>query len=219
MWDYDYLQEMSKGISGLIKYGTTEEAHITGNIVKSEPYLEVKFTQGIEPTTIQTQLVGEYNLPNVLSAVAVGKYFNVPEEKIKSSIENYSPSNSRSQLVEKGTNKIILDAYNANPSSMKLAIENFAKLPAENKVMLLGAMAELGNESLAEHKALVELIKKQSWKNVVLVGGDFLKFEHPFISFTNAIEAKQWLHQQNFENTHLLIKGSRSMKMETVLEP
>lgn len=218
MWDYDYLQEMSKGISGLIKYGTTEEAHITGNIVKSEPYLEVTFTQGIEPTTIQTQLVGEYNLPNVLAAVAVGKFFNVHEEKIKLSIEKYSPSNSRSQLVEKGTNKIILDAYNANPSSMKLAIENFAKLAAENKVMLLGAMAELGDESLAEHKALVELIKKQSWRNVVLVGGDFLKFEHPFISFSNAIEAKEWLHQQNFENTHLLIKGSRSMKMETVLE-
>jgi UDP-N-acetylmuramoyl-tripeptide--D-alanyl-D-alanine ligase len=121
-------------------------------------------------------------------------------------------------LIEKGTNKFILDAYNANPSSMKLAIENFAALTADNKVLMLGAMAELGNESVEEHRAIVELIKQNKWNAVVLVGGDFLKVQHPFISFTHATEAGEWLHQQHFENTYLLIKGSRSIQMEKVLQ-
>ncbi len=163
-------------------------------------------------------MVGDYNLPNVLVAVAAGKYFNVPATSIKTAIENYSPSNSRSQLVEKGSNKIILDAYNANPSSMKLAIENFSRLQADNKVLMLGAMAELGKESLDEHKDIVDVIKQGNWKAVVLVGGDFLKFQHPYHSFANATEAKEWLQAQHLENTHLLIKGSRSMKMELILE-
>jgi UDP-N-acetylmuramoyl-tripeptide--D-alanyl-D-alanine ligase len=163
--------------------------------------------------------VGDYNLPNVLAAVTVGKHFNVIDKKIKESIENYTPSNSRSQLIESGTNKIILDAYNANPSSMKVAIENFSATTADNKVLLLGAMAELGDESLSEHEAIVELLKKGNWGNVVLVGGDFLNINHPYLQFQNSAEAKEWLRQQHFENTHLLIKGSRSMKMESVLEP
>jgi UDP-N-acetylmuramoyl-tripeptide--D-alanyl-D-alanine ligase len=142
MWDYDYLRDMSKGISGIIKYGTSN-AHITGKVKRNEPFLEIEITQGMDDPYIQTQLVGDYNLPNVLAAVTVGKTFKVPENKIKFAIENYQPTNSRSQLIQKGTNTIILDAYNANPSSMKLAIENFAKIPDRNKILLLGAMAEL----------------------------------------------------------------------------
>ena len=217
MWDYDYLQDMSKGITSIIKYGTAN-ADIEGTVIKSEPFVEVAITKGVETGVIKTQLVGDYNLPNVLVSVAAGKYFNVPAASIKTAIENYSPSNSRSQLVEKGSNKIILDAYNANPSSMKLAIENFSRLLADNKVLMLGGMAELGEESLNEHKGIVAIINQSQWKAVVLVGGDFLKFQHPYTSFINATEAKDWLQQQGFENTHLLIKGSRSMKMETVLE-
>ena len=217
MWDYDYLQEMSKGISGIIKYGT-KDAHITGKVKKNEPFLEIEITQGLDDPSIQTRLVGDYNLPNVLAAVTVGKTFKVPENKIKSAIENYEPSNSRSQLIQKGTNKIILDAYNANPSSMKLAIENFAKIPDRNKILMLGAMAELGKESIDEHKDIVELIKKNTWSKVVLVGGDFLKFEHPFIQFENSTQAREWWKQQHFENVHALIKGSRSMLMEKILE-
>lgn len=218
MWDYDYLQEMSKGISGIIKYGTKQDAHIIGKVKKSEPYLEVDIMQGLDNGNIKTQLVGEYNLPNVLAAVTIGKTFNVDEKKIKTAIENYTPSNSRSQLVNRGTNKIILDAYNANPSSMKLAIENFARLHADNKILMLGGMAELGNESLEEHKAIVDLIQQNKWKQVVLVGGDFLKVRHPFLSFENGSQAKDWWQQQHFENTHFLIKGSRSMQMEKILE-
>ena len=217
MWDYDYLREMSKGISGIIKYGT-KEAHITGKVNDIEPFLEIEITQGMDDPIIHTKLVGDYNLPNILAAVTVGKTFEVPEARIKSAIEDYEPTNSRSQLVEQGSNKVILDAYNANPSSMKLAIENFAKIPKRNKILVLGGMAELGEDSLDEHKAIVELIKHTTWEKVVLVGGDFLKFEHPFIKFENALQAKDWWQQQQFENVHALIKGSRSMQMEKVLE-
>jgi UDP-N-acetylmuramoyl-tripeptide--D-alanyl-D-alanine ligase len=216
-WDYEYLQQMSKGISGIIKYGTKEDAHVIGKVMKNDPLLEVEILQGLDEKQIRTNLVGEYNLPNVLAAVTVGKYFKVPEKNIKSAIEEYTPSNSRSQLVRKGTNTIILDAYNANPSSMKLAIENFAMLKAANKVLILGAMAELGNESVAEHEALVRLIGRNEWKAVVLVGGDFLKLRHPYLGFENAKQAREWMKQQQFDHTHFLVKGSRSMEMEKVI--
>jgi UDP-N-acetylmuramoyl-tripeptide--D-alanyl-D-alanine ligase len=218
MWDYEYLREMSKGISGIIKYGTEENDHVIGKVFRNDPFLEVEITQGLDAKIISTQLVGQYNLPNVLAAVTVGKFFEVPENKIRSSIENYSPSNSRSQLIEKGSNKIILDAYNANPSSMKLAIENFADKKEENKILMLGAMAELGKESLQEHEAIIELINKYLWKEVVLVGGDFLKLPHSFHSFENSLKAKEWFKQQHFQNSYMLVKGSRSMQMEKVLE-
>lgn len=217
MWDYEYLQKMSKGISGIIKYGTNEEAHVIGKVAKNDPLLEVEITQGFDGGLIRTQLVGDYNLPNVLAAVTVGKYFKVPEAKIKSAIENYAPSNSRSQLLQKGTNRVILDAYNANPSSMKLAIDNFAKLTGD-KILILGSMAELGNESEAEHKELIEQIKKYKWKDVILVGNEFRKTAHSFHQFNNAGEVNDWLRQQKFENTNMLVKGSRSMQMEKAIE-
>ncbi len=217
MWDYDYLQVMSKGIEHIIKYGTAN-ADIEGHAIKSEPFLVVNISKGSTCGTIHTNLVGDYNLPNVLTAVTAGKYFGVKDSAIKMAIENYIPSNSRSQLLEKGTNKIILDAYNANPSSMRLAIENLAKIDAQNKVLILGAMAELGNEGLQEHKDIVELIKRHDWKAVVLVGGDFLRFDHPFSTFATSSEVKSWLKEQHFEHTHMLIKGSRSMQMEKVLD-
>lgn len=216
MWDYDYLQTMSKGIKEIITYGT-KDASLNGHAIKSEPFLEIKMDHASFPTPFQTQLVGAYNLPNVLVAVTIGLYFKVPSEKIHAAIENYSPSNSRSQLVKWGTNQVILDAYNANPSSMRLAIENFAGINQPDKTLLLGAMAELGDESLEEHKAIIELIQKYDWKNVVLVGGDFLKIKHPYLSFTNSTEAAKWVKEQNFQYANLLVKGSRSMKMEAVI--
>jgi UDP-N-acetylmuramoyl-tripeptide--D-alanyl-D-alanine ligase len=147
----------------------------------------------------------------------VGRYFGVPEEKIRAAIENYTPSNSRSQLVKDGTNSIVLDAYNANPSSMRLAIENFAKLHAQKKVLMLGGMMELGSSSLQEHKDIVTLIKQHPWDAVVLVGGDFGKFDHGYMYFPDSLAARQWFREQHFDHTHILIKGSRSMKMEEIL--
>ena len=215
--DYDYLQSMSNDISSVFRYGT-KEGQLTGEVITSEPFLNISLTKGTSLQQLNTYLVGEYNLPNVLCAVAIGKYFHVPDEKIKTAIEGYVPSNSRSQMIEKESNQVILDAYNANPSSMKAAIENFAKIKADNKVLMLGAMMELGDESIAEHQAIVDLIKQYNWKAVVLVGGDYEKVEHPFIYLSSSIEARHWYQHQQFTNTYILIKGSRSMKMETVLE-
>jgi UDP-N-acetylmuramoyl-tripeptide--D-alanyl-D-alanine ligase len=214
--DFDYLQEMSKGIEQKVSYGT-HDAQTTGELISSEPFLIVNITSLPEIGKINTHLVGDYNMPNVLAAVSVGLYFGVPKDKIKSAIENYIPSNSRSQLIEIGTNKIILDAYNANPSSMKLAIENFAKLQAEKKVLMLGGMAELGETSIAEHQYIIDLIQKFNWHKVVLVGGDFNKISHSFENFKSSAEARDWFNNQQFTKTHLLIKGSRSMKMEEIL--
>lgn len=214
--DFDYLKEMSSGISNRITYGTAN-ASTTGRLLKSEPFLEVEITSHHNIGTIATHLVGDYNLPNVLAAVSAGLHFGVPSFKIKTAIEQYRPSNSRSQLLVVGTNKIILDAYNANPSSMKLAIENFAKLQANKKVLMLGGMAEMGEASLSEHQAIVDLISLHNWDNVVLVGGDFGKISHSYNYFNTSLEAREWYKNQLFSNTHLLIKGSRSMKMEEIL--
>ncbi len=210
---YDYLKEMSAGIQNIIPY-------ISGEIQSSEPFLTVAANINDTTTTVSSQLVGAYNLPNILCALTIGKHFGVPEHKMVEAIESYAPSNSRSQLITKGSNTIILDAYNANPSSMKVAIENFAKLAGQNKIVMLGAMMELGDHSSAEHLALLELIASYSFTQVVLVGDDFLAHQNAlpqFIYFKNTQEAKAWLAEQNPSNAQLLIKGSRSMQMETVL--
>jgi UDP-N-acetylmuramoyl-tripeptide--D-alanyl-D-alanine ligase len=233
------LIQMSRGIPHLITYGT-RDADITGVIAPSEALLKVDMTRGAATGPIQTQLVGDYNLPNVLVAVAVGRHFGVPDDAIRNAIEQYTPSNSRSQLIERDGLHIILDAYNANPSSMRAAIENFARLPIggqpslsapasdigrslerplapSRKVLILGAMAELGPESLAEHQAIIDLIGQYTWQQVVLVGGDFRHLSHPYLSFANSKEAGRWLAGVGLKDSYLLIKGSRSMKMEEVL--
>lgn len=216
MWDYSYLREMSKGIPTIYTYGTGD-ANITGNVLKSDQYLEVKFDKGFNET-VRTNLVGDYNLPNVLAAVAVGKHFNIEEKKIKTAIENYTPANSRSQLIQKKSNKIILDAYNANPSSMKAAIENFAKSDGNEKILALGAMAELGADSLKEHKDIIKEIDKHQWKDVILVGGDFMNVDHTYRKFNSLPEASEWLQNIKPQNSFFLIKGSRSMQMEKLLD-
>ncbi|HUQ65092.1 MAG TPA: UDP-N-acetylmuramoyl-tripeptide--D-alanyl-D-alanine ligase [Flavitalea sp.] len=213
MWDYEYLREMSKGIIKIIRYGSVD-ADITGKIKESEPFLSVE----INKTKINTQLVGAYNFPNVIAAGAIGKHFGIHEDKIKQALEAYTPSNSRSQLIERESNKIILDAYNANPSSMRAAIENFEKIHAESKILILGAMAELGDESAYEHKEIIKLIDKYKWSDVVLVGGDFLKIQTKYTTFDNSLKAKEWYKSKNIRNAYLLVKGSRSMQMERVLE-
>jgi UDP-N-acetylmuramoyl-tripeptide--D-alanyl-D-alanine ligase len=251
------LMQMSRGIPHVITYGT-HDADLTGVVASplqaatsspSEALLKVNITRGAATGTIQTQLVGDYNLPNVLVAVAVGRHFGVPDAAIRNAIEQYTPSNSRSQLIERDGLHIILDAYNANPSSMRAAIENFARLPIagqpshgapasdidrsldrplgdppaqapgvpSRKVLILGAMAELGPESLAEHQAIIDLVGQYPWQQVVLVGGDFRHLSHPYLSFANSKEAGRWLAGVGLKDSYLLIKGSRSMKMEEVL--
>jgi UDP-N-acetylmuramoyl-tripeptide--D-alanyl-D-alanine ligase len=216
MWDYEYLQQLSSGIREVYSYGTNH-ADITGITEPSDSYLKVRITKGKSTGSIQTKLTGNYNLPNVLAAVCIGNYFKVEAAAIKKGIENYTPSNSRSQLIKAGTNTIILDAYNANPSSMKLAIENFIRIPASDKVLLLGGMAELGQESMNEHRQILDLIGTYSWKEVILVGGDFLKIKHAYREFINAADAGKWMESHPFQHTAFLVKGSRSMQMEKAI--
>jgi UDP-N-acetylmuramoyl-tripeptide--D-alanyl-D-alanine ligase len=214
--DYDYLQPMSAGIQQKVFYGETQGL-VQGKVLSNEPFLEVAITEVLTIDRIHSQLVGDYNLPNILCAATIGKFFGVPDSKIKSAIEAYAPSNSRSQLIVKESNHIILDAYNANPTSMKAAIENFAHIQSEKKILMLGAMMEMGEASLEEHKNLVSLIKSYQWEAVVLVGGDFKHIDHPFVYLDNALQARDWFNQQHFENAYILIKGSRSFKMESVI--
>lgn len=214
--EYPYLTDMSKGIPTVITYGSSA-ADYTGQALADNALLSVKVTSHEGIGQIDSQLVGAYNFPNVMAAVAVGLHFGVPPEKIKNAIASYTPSNNRSQVIKQGSNTIIMDAYNANPSSMKAAIENFAGIVAEKKVLLLGGMAELGADSVKEHQALVDQLQRTHWHAVVLVGGDFIKTTHPYIYLENAAAATSWLQQQEFTNTYLLIKGSRSIGMEKVI--
>jgi UDP-N-acetylmuramoyl-tripeptide--D-alanyl-D-alanine ligase len=218
MEDYDYLQTMSQGIPHLIGYGQ-QSGQIQGEAMDADGMLTVKINKGIALDTITTNLVGNYNLPNVLAAITIGQYFKVPNEKIKAAIENYIPTNSRSQLVQWENNEVILDAYNANPSSMKLAVENFAKLNKANKVVCLGGMRELGVDTLIEHQMLIDQLKQTKWQEVILVGSEFKPCDHNYLYFDTAIEAKAWLHAQQLKGYTLLIKGSRGIQMEQLIAP
>jgi UDP-N-acetylmuramoyl-tripeptide--D-alanyl-D-alanine ligase len=216
--DHDYLINMSAGIPRIVTYGT-RQAEFTGTSFLKDGFLGVQITGGVDKSlTIQTQLVGEYNLSNVLAAVCIGKYFGVEEEKIAAAIEQYTPTNSRSQMVKRGSNEIILDAYNANPSSMRVAIENLVKMEGKDKVVLIGGMKEMGSESVEEHRKIVELLRQYTWKRVVLVGNEFRGLEGDYLFFENSEEAGKWFREQSFDRCRILIKGSRSMMMEKVLE-
>jgi UDP-N-acetylmuramoyl-tripeptide--D-alanyl-D-alanine ligase len=216
--DLTYLADMQqeRNITHSITYGR-QQAQYTGMPIDNNGLLSVGIlTPGME-TTIDTQLVGDYNFANVMAAVAVGSTFNIGIDTIKQAIQEYTPSNSRSQLIKLGTNTIILDAYNANPTSMKGAIENFARTTYPNKYLMLGGMWELGADSIAEHQHIVDLIEHYNFNNVVLVGGHFKDVYHQFIYFDNSLQAAQWLQQQQLSNAAILIKGSRASAMEKVL--
>ena len=214
--DLEYLNEMSIGIDKQVTYGE-HQANFTGKSYTENSFLQVAvLTQGLE-CTIHTQLVGEYNLANVLGAMAVGSTFDIHINDIKKSIEEYTPSNSRSQLMKIGTNTVILDAYNANPTSMVSAINNFSQLDYPNKIIMIGAMMELGDESINEHQKIIELLEQSNWKQVVLVGGNFNVVKHSFIYFENSTLAQKWFVESAFQNTAFLIKGSRAFQMEKII--
>ena len=215
--DYDYLEKMSAAIKNKITYGSLEAAYV-GRAKEGEHLLEVEIVKGADINVIKTQLAGNYNLPNVMAAVCIGKYFGVSDDKIKNALEAYIPTNSRSQIIKQETNTILLDAYNANPSSMKVAIENFALMDGKNKIVILGGMMELGNESIKEHTNIIDLLSNYKWKQVVVTGKDFTNLPYSILHFNDATEIAGWFKKQQFKNATILIKGSRSMAMEKVLE-
>jgi UDP-N-acetylmuramoyl-tripeptide--D-alanyl-D-alanine ligase len=211
--DQHYLRDMSNGIRHIISYGT-QDADVTGRRLRSEPFLEVD----LGGRTVGTRLVGDYNLPNILAAVAVGRHFSVPEDDIVRAIEGYQPTNSRSQMIRtKAGNEVILDAYNANPTSMRAAIENLRAQQHPRKAVLIGGMMELGAEGPAEHAAIIDLLRSEPWALVLLVGGDFGKVDHPYTFLPDAEKAAEWLTRHPLKDSLVLVKGSRSMAMEKVL--
>jgi UDP-N-acetylmuramoyl-tripeptide--D-alanyl-D-alanine ligase len=214
--DDSYIKKMSAGIKNIITYGTSE-ASVTGRATGTSSFLEVEIIKGTDMELIITQLVGQYNLLNVLAAVTIGRHFNIDNKKIKNALENYVPLNSRSQLIKQGTNTIILDAYNANPDSMKAAIDNFAQMKGANKILMLGSMMELGKDSEKEHEEIIKIIDGYKWTNVILVGNNFKNIKPNYIYLNTSHQARQWFIEQNFKNSHILIKGSRSMMMEKIL--
>ncbi len=215
--DLPYLAEMAHNIKDQITYGSNSADYI-GKIYANQPFLQVAILNSGQETLIKSNLVGAYNFGNLMAAVAIGMKFEIPMDKIKKSLESYMPSNSRSQMIQQDTNTIILDAYNANPSSMLEAIKNFEQTDYPNKVIMLGAMKELGEESAHEHQQLVELLKQSNWNHVVLVGKEFTSTPHPYIQMNDVGQAAAWYEEQAFENTAFLIKGSRAYTMEKIIQ-
>lgn len=154
-----------------------------------------------------------------MAAVCTGQYFGITNSLIKEALENYVPANNRSELIEKGGNKIILDAYNANPSSMQKAIENFDKLAAQHKIAILGDMFELGAYSDQEHATIVEMLKDRDYQ-VILVGNEFGKFKNQIecLHFPDYRAVKAWFKKNEPSHTWILIKGSRGMELEKIVK-
>jgi UDP-N-acetylmuramoyl-tripeptide--D-alanyl-D-alanine ligase len=185
--------------------------------VMANPFVKIK-TLGVE---INSHLIGLYNANNINAAITIGCYFKVPIIDIKAAIESYVPENNRSQLLTKGSNEIILDAYNANPSSMLVALENFIQLDKTNKCVIIGDMYELGEESLAEHKAIVSFLNSNSNFDCHFVGKDFFSNsiqKENFYFYTTFEDFTKYLSSVSLEHKTLLIKGSRGMALERTLE-
>lgn len=216
--DLDYLNEMSLGIQQKITYGTNLEANYKVDLLSGASMkISVVATSNHIDTIINSNLVGDYNLPNIALAYAVGAHFGVNANDIKDAIEQYNPDNSRSQLISNVSNKIILDAYNANPTSMRAAILNFAKLDG-SKILWLGAMKEMGEDEAKEHQELVEFLSKWEWQQVILVGEEFKQFKQSYLWFADSASAASYIAQNKPQDSLILIKGSRGSKMEKMFE-
>lgn len=186
-------------------------------LIEVDPFVKLK----INKTEIQSNLIGLYNFKNISAAITIGKFFKVEDKTICTAIENYLPTNNRSQVINKNSNKIILDAYNANPTSMQAAIESFNKLNGEYKIAFLGDMFELGNDSLMEHQNIVDLLSNTNAERIYVVGSYFgqTKTKSNKIHILNSFdELSKILSNTKIKNSTLLIKGSRGMAMERILE-
>jgi len=181
---------------------------------KTTPFLTVAHSG----TSIKSKLIGTYNFTNICAAITVGQHFGIAPAAIKEALESYVPSNNRSQIIKKGTHTIVLDAYNANPTSMKAAIESFKTMEGENKVLILGDMFELGKYELEEHQKIATLLKSATFKKVYLIGELFHKITTDSLQFKEFSDFKNHLKTQNLSNCTILIKGSRGMQLERVLE-
>lgn len=217
--DNPYLTGMSKGLKSVL-YGSDESLYVYGGVTGNSPYLsfEWKAGKGGDRHEVQTQLIGEYNFPNALAAVTIGCFFGVEPQKIDKALSAYTPQNNRSQLKKTESNTLIIDAYNANPTSMMAALTNFQNMDAAHKMVILGDMRELGAESVAEHQKIVDYIKECHFEKVVLVGEQFAASLHGYQSYPDVQELIRHLQTDKPQNCMILIKGSNGIRLSTVVE-
>lgn len=213
----EYLQSIAKGIEQ-ITYGNGDDAFASGQVVSCDPFLVFNWKQQGKLHTVETHMIGSYNLDNVLAAVAVGRFFKIPAERISRAIAAYEPTNNRSQFKKTDNNELIIDAYNANPSSMKVALDNFITIPVQPKAIILGDMRELGPTSDELHAEVVEQIKKGQFDKVFLCGEHFSKVGKEFSPFATTEAMVEELRKQPLKGYHILIKGSHSMGLEKLAD-
>ncbi|HPR57586.1 MAG TPA: UDP-N-acetylmuramoyl-tripeptide--D-alanyl-D-alanine ligase [Bacteroidales bacterium] len=217
--DDSLLNSLSNKIDR-IKYGTGENLKVKGKLTGEFPFIKVNIETNTGRTDIETQLTGSYNIHNILAAACIGDHFGVDLNNIREAIAGYKPTNNRSQLINTRQNKIIMDAYNANPSSMEAAISHFAKFPGQNKVIILGDMLELGAESLAEHNRILDLALHSGAGEIILIGRWFGETGKNKVlnTFSSVEEAIQRFRQKHLSGKTILIKGSRGIRLEKLLD-
>lgn len=207
------------GENNVFCYGNSD--HLPYAVIgQSKPTLNLEVFTSYASFKIASNLIGEFQCNNILNAFAIGQYFKVEEESIVEAIENYHPKNNRSQQMEWNGNLVILDAYNANPTSMEAAIHSFIASDAKNKVVIIGDMLELGEASLEYHQTIVDQLKYHSFDQVILVGSEFMKTKIPnhFVPFDNTQSAKAFVKDHNYQQKTILVKGSRGIGLEKIFD-
>ncbi|MCD8031314.1 MAG: UDP-N-acetylmuramoyl-tripeptide--D-alanyl-D-alanine ligase [Bacteroides sp.] len=215
--DNPLLRDIAQDLS-LVRYGTTQECFVRGEVTGNSPYLSLCWKESAETTThaTTTQLIGAYNFPNALAAITVGIYFGIPAAEVDAALAGYQPANNRSQLIRTAHNLLIMDAYNANPTSMQAALDNFRQMEATRKVVILGDMKELGKESQQEHQKIADLLSSSGFQRVILIGSEFGQVRHPFERFPDVAAFAEYLRQEPLTGSTILIKGSNSTRLTTL---
>ncbi|MDR3119020.1 MAG: UDP-N-acetylmuramoyl-tripeptide--D-alanyl-D-alanine ligase [Mediterranea sp.] len=217
--DNPFLMDRARGMDS-IPYGTADNLYINGHVTENAPYLGIAWKAGKdgEVHEVKTRLIGAYNYTNVLAAITIGHYFGVPANKIDEALNGYTPQNNRSQLKQTADNLLIIDAYNANPTSMAAALENFRDMPAGHKMLILGDMKELGVDSAAEHQRVVDFIDSCTFEQVILVGELFAATRHNYTSYRNVQDLMEELKRNKPKGKTILIKGSNGIKLNLAIE-
>lgn len=214
-----YLNKIAQGLPK-ITYGIEDDLYVNGHIVDNSPYLTFEWKIGRDGMRheVKTQLIGEYNFSNALAAATVGRFFGVDPEKIDLALTEYTPQNNRSQLKKTTDNTLIIDAYNANPTSMMASISNFRNMEVEQKMLILGDMRELGKDSADEHQKIVDYLEECGFTEVALVGELFAATRHSYPTYPDAPTLIAELQKNKPSGRMILIKGSNGIKLSSVVE-
>jgi UDP-N-acetylmuramoyl-tripeptide--D-alanyl-D-alanine ligase len=215
--DNAFLLPVADGINQ-ITYGTDKTGFVYGEMIDCNPHLRFRWESQNEAHIVSTHLVGSYNLSNILAAIAVGLFFAVPPNLLNEAISTYVPQNNRSQLKKTDRNELIIDAYNANPSSMKAALTNFSLLKAAPKTVILGDMLELGSDSISLHEEVILLLKEMKFDQVILCGTFFCSLDHCHLCFQTIDQLCEYLKEARIRGQHILIKGSHGIHLEKTID-